>query len=168
MRNYANLGEAFEELVKMANDVYARRNIALVQKISTPWNIVRQGKKIIHAFPEGKSTLDFRGTLSGGQSISFDCKETQIEVGLPLANIEEHQIEYIRTALKMGEWSFILVSLRNGYEYFYVPGKVVLEYWETWQRNKGKRGFNTILRQDMQEIRSSNGIALDYISALRK
>ena len=75
-KNYsmANKGALFEQEIKYANESYKRRGIALIQKISTPWKVVRSGKKIVSAFPEEKSTLDFRGTVKGGLSISFDCK----------------------------------------------------------------------------------------------
>jgi recombination protein U len=100
MRNMANLGKAFEEEVKLANNTYLQRGIALVQKISTPWVVIRRGKQIVSAFPEGKSTLDFRGTVKGGMSISFDCKESEDERGLPLKHIQPHQIDYMRQALE--------------------------------------------------------------------
>lgn len=78
----ANKGRQFEEEVIRANRYYKNKGLALVQKISTPWNVVRRGKQIVSAFPSEKSTLDFRGTVKGGLSISFDCKESEDERGL--------------------------------------------------------------------------------------
>ena len=77
MVSYANRGMALEELLQFVNQIYDKQKIAVVQKISTPWKVIRKGKQIITAFPEGKSTLDFRGTVKGGLSISFDAKESQ-------------------------------------------------------------------------------------------
>jgi recombination protein U len=165
MRNMANLGKAFERTIEMVNEQYLAKQIANVQKISTPWNVVRIGTRIVKAYPSGKSTLDFRGTLLGGQSISFDCKETDKET-LPLANFEPHQIEYIRTALNFGEWSFILTHLTKTDKYYYIPGAVVLDYWDIWQKNKKRRGFNSINIQDMIQIRSREGIYLDYLEPI--
>lgn len=164
----ANKGKAFEEEVKIANRQYKARGIALVQKISTPWQVIRKGKQIVSAFPEGKSTLDFRGTVRHGIPISFDCKETKDERGLPLRNIADHQIEYMRQALGVGEITFILCYVKPLDKRYFIPGDDVIEYWDRWQRNKGKRGFNLIPVVDMKEIRSNSGIILDYLEGLEE
>ena len=167
-KNYsmANKGAGFEQEVKYANEAYKRRGLALIQKISTPWKVIRSGKKIISAFPEGKSTLDFRGTIKGGVSISFDCKESENKKGLTLKYIEPHQIDYIRNALVMGEVSFILCYMKAYDKRYLIPGQIVLDYWDYWQANKGKRNCNYIAMEDMIEVRSSNGILLDYLLGL--
>lgn len=162
----ANKGKMFEEEVIRANRYYKNKGQALVQKISTPWNVVRRGKQIISAFPEGKSTLDFRGTIKGGTSISFDCKESEDERGLPLKHIEEHQIEYIRFALEIKETSFILCSMKSIRKIFFIPGHIVIEYWDLWKVNKGKRGYNFIPIQDMKEVSYGEGANLDYLKVV--
>lgn len=163
MRNMANLGKGLEEEVKMANEAYLQRGIALVQKVSTPWVVIRRGKKIVHAFPEGKSTLDFRGTVDGGMSISFDCKESEDERGLPLKHIQPHQIDYMRKALAVNETTFILCYMKKLDRRYRIGGQRVLNFWDRWQANKGKRGYNYIPVEAMTEVRSRNGIALDYL-----
>lgn len=168
MSKYANKGKGLEDLVEYANKQYEVKGIALVQKISTPWTVIRQGTRITSAFPSGPSTLDFRGTVVGGLSISFDCKETQEEKGLPLANIQPHQIDYMRSALQMGESTFILVNIKPTNKYYKVLGGQVMHYWDTWQLNKGKRGFNFIPTDSMEEITKGKGVALDYLTGLYK
>ncbi|MFW9970263.1 MAG: Holliday junction resolvase RecU [Candidatus Odinarchaeota archaeon] len=163
----ANKGMMFEEEVKLANEAYRFKKIALIQKISTPWKVIRQGQKIISAFPEGQSTLDFRGTVRNGISISFDCKETQEIKGLPLKNIEPHQIEYIKNALEVGEISFILCYIKPLNKRFYIDGLTITQFWDRWQNNKGKRGYNFIPKEFMEEVKSRNGIVLDYLKALK-
>ena len=162
----ANKGRAFEEEVIRANTYYKNTGQALVQKISTPWNVVRRGKQIISAFPQGKSTLDFRGTIRGGISISFDCKESQDQRGLPLKNIEDHQIEYIRAALEVKEISFILCSMKSLGKVYFISGEIVLEYWDRWKSNKGKQGYNYIPTLDMKEVFYGENANLDYIRVL--
>jgi recombination protein U len=163
----ANKGMLFEEEVKIANAGYKNRGIAFIQKISTPWKVVRRGKQIVSAFPEGKSTLDFRGTVKGGLSISFDCKEVaKEERGLPLKYIEPHQIEYMRTAITMNETTFILCFMKIHDTRYLIQGEKVISYWNRWQQNKGKRGFNYIPLDQMVEVKSRNGIVLDYLSGL--
>ncbi|ARE87094.1 Holliday junction resolvase RecU [Clostridium formicaceticum] len=170
MKNYcmANKGMFFEREVIMANHQYKERGIALIQKISTPWKVLREGKKIISAFPEGKSTLDFRGTVSGGISISFDCKETTEEKGLPLQNIEAHQIEYMKKAIEVGEITFILCCILPRDKRFYIKGEVVINHWDKWQGNKRKHGYNYIPVEKMLEVRSKQGIVLNYLAVLDK
>jgi recombination protein U len=163
MRNMANLGKSFEEEVKLANAAYLERGIALVQKISTPWVVIRRGKQIVSAFPEGKSTLDFRGTVLGGMSISFDCKESEDERGLPLKHIQPHQIDYMQNALSVGEESFILCYMKKLDRRYKINGYTILNCWDEWQANKGKRGYNYIPIEAMREIKSKNGIVLDYL-----
>lgn len=162
----ANKGMFFEREVMMANTQYKERGIALIQKISTPWKVIREGNRIVSAFPEGKSTLDFRGTVKGGMSISFDCKESEDKKGLPLKHIEPHQIEYIRGALTIGEVSFILCFMKLYNKRYFIQGSKVLDYWNYWQNNKGKRNCNYIAVEDMIEVKSRNGIVLDYLKAL--
>jgi recombination protein U len=163
MRNMANLGKTFEEEVKLANAAYLERGIALVQKISTPWVVIRRGKQIVSAFPEGKSTLDFRGTVEGGLSISFDCKESEDERGLPLKHIQPHQIEYMKHALNVQEKFFILCYMKKFDKRYRIDGRTVLYMWDLWQANKGKKGYNYIPVEAMTEIRNRNGIVLDYL-----
>ncbi|WP_432401010.1 Holliday junction resolvase RecU [Wukongibacter sp. M2B1] len=167
-RQMANKGMMFEKEVIRANEGYLNRGIALIQKISTPWKVIRNGKKIVSAFPEGKSTLDFRGTVKKGISISFDCKETLETKGLPLKNIEPHQIEYIKNALEVGEVAFILCYIVPLNKRFYIDGLTVVQFWDLWQRNKRKRGYNYIPVEVMEEVKSRKGIVLDYLKALKR
>ncbi len=165
---YANKGKTFELIIKRQNDIYEQRKVANIQKISTPWNVTRIGKRIVSAFPEGKSTLDFRGTVKGGVSVSFDCKESE-ENGLPLKHIQPHQIDYIRTAMPLGEVSFILCYIKPLDKYYCIDGQTVLQAWDTWQANKGKRGYNIIPTDKMVEIKPSAGNICDYLPVvLRK
>ncbi len=168
MKNYnmANKGMGFEKEVERANEDYRYRKIANIQKISTPWKVIRRGKQIVSAFPEGKSTLDFRGTVKPGISISFDCKESEDKRGLPLAHIAPHQIEYMRDAMDFEETTFILCYMKKMDKRFLIPGTKVTGYWDRWQMNKGKRGYNFIPMEEMREIRSRKGIVLDYLEGL--
>lgn len=161
----ANKGMGFENEVKKANEHYRIIGQALIQKISTPWKVKRVGPRIVSAFPEGKSTLDFRGTVKGGLSISFDCKESEDERGLPLKYIEPHQIEYMRSAIEVNETTFILCYMKSINKRFYIDGNKVIDYWDKWQENKGRRGFNFIPVSDMEEVQFNN-FCLDYLKIL--
>ena len=159
----ANKGRALEELIKYQNQLYKAHGKANIQKISTPWKVIRNGKDIVSAFPEGKSTLDFRGTVKGGQSVSFDAKESEIEQGLPLKYITEHQIDYMRFALELSEKTFILCYIKPLDSHFIIDGTEVVQYWDRWQENKGKRGYNTIPTEAREDHPSHNGYVCDYL-----
>ena len=141
-RDMANKGRALEDLVLWQLKLYEAQGISNIQKISTPWKVIRKGKSIVSAFPEGKSTLDFRGTVRGGIPVSFDCKESEEPMGLPLKYIQDHQIDYIRKALLLGEISFLLMWVKPLNRYYIVPGEEVIRLWDRWKANKGKRGFS--------------------------
>lgn len=160
----ANKGAALEAAVEYQNELYANRGICNIQKISTPWKVIRQGNKIVSAFPEGKSTLDYRGTVRGGIPVSFDAKESEVIEGLPLKYIAEHQIDYMRAAIPLGEVTFILCQIKPFNKYYIIPGAAVIHYWDRWQVNKRKRGFNTILVEKMLPIRTNvPGYIMDYL-----
>ena len=169
MKNYkmANKGMGFEREIELANLAYKRKGIALVQKIATPWKVVQRGNKL-QAYPHQKSTLDFRGTIKNGISISFDCKESENDKGLPLQHIQPHQVMYIRDAIQVGEITFILCFMKKENKRYLILGETVIDYWDAWQKNKGKRGYNTIYTQDMIQVVSRDGIILNYIRGLEE
>lgn len=159
----ANRGRGLEDLISAQNEVYAARGIANIQKISTPWKVIRQGNRIVSALPEGKSTLDFRGTVTGGIPVSFDAKESENERGLPLKHIQPHQVEYIRTALPLGEVSFIVCLVKPLGAIYVADGADVVRLWDLWQKSKGKRGYNLIPVEEMRRV-----TLMDYLAvALR-
>lgn len=159
----ANRGRGLEELISVQNEVYASRGIANIQKISTPWKVIRQGNRIVSAFPEGKSTLDFRGTVAGGIPVSFDAKESEDERGLPLGHMRQHQVEYIRKALPLGEVSFIVCLVKPLGAIYVADGADVVRLWDLWQKSKGKRGYNLIPVEEMRRV-----TLMDYLAvALR-
>ena len=148
----ANKGRTLEELILRVLKRYEVQGVSNIQKISTPWKAIRQGKRIVSAFPEGKSTLDFRGTVKGGIPVSFDAKESEDPRGLPLKYIKPHQIDYIRAALPLGEVSFLVVWVKPLNAYYIVRGEDALRRWDCWKKNKGKRGFSLIPIEEMHRI----------------
>ncbi|MNP77701.1 hypothetical protein D3C76_1751770 [compost metagenome] len=49
---------------------------------------------------------------------------------------------------------------------FYIPGNLVIEYWDRWKANKGKKGYNYIPLSDMKEVYFDDDLFLDYLKAL--
>lgn len=162
-KKMGNKGMFLEDMIDKTNKVYFNKGMANIQKIPIPITILEQkGNMIIKAFKQGRSTLDYRGTINPAIPISFDCKETTEEKGLPMANILEHQIEFMRQALEIGEVSFLICYIEPTRKSYFIHGKTVLEKWDLWKANKGKRGYNTILVEDMIELKSGRGVPIDY------
>lgn len=169
----ANKGRVLENIIEAQNAKYEASGFANIQKISTPWTVIRRGANIVSAFPSGKSTLDFRGTVCGGVSVSFDTKESEDERGLPLSHIRPHQVDYIKSALQVGELSFLICMIKPARSIYVIDGDIVAAAWDLWQKNKGRRGFNLIRVDQMRlvsELTDSGEVdyipvALDYSGA---
>ena len=66
----------------------------------------------------------------------------------------------------MNETSFILCSMKKLNKVFFIPGEIVIEYWDRWKENKRKRGYNYIPYLDMKEIFYGENANLDYLKVL--
>lgn len=103
-----------EKIIEQANAIYAANGEAIIQKIATPWKVVRKfdplRKKriIVAAFPEEKSTVDYGGTAKG-RSIWYDAKSTKNKNSLPLANLKRHQVNYLNQVEQAGGIAFWLI-----------------------------------------------------------
>lgn len=167
----ANKGRSFEEVINYQNNTYHHKGISTIQKIPTPWVVVRRYGKIVDAYPDEKSTLDFRGAakLNDGNTypVSFDAKETEMDY-LPLKNISAHQIDFIRNAVRIGEFAFIVCHLLPLRKFFYVDGALLVKKYDEWKANKGRHGFNKILPDEMIEIPQTPGNVCDYFFILNR
>ena len=109
-----NLGLALEKIIEQANKIYAANEEAIIQKIATPWKVVRKfdpirkKKIIVAAFPEEKSTVDYGGTAKG-RSIWYDAKSTQNKTSFPLANLKRHQVNFLNQVERAGGIAFWLI-----------------------------------------------------------
>lgn len=167
----ANLGKSFEELVNYQNQLYINRGVSTVQFIPTPWVVTRRYGKIVDAHTVSKSTLDYRGSVKINNhnfAVSFDAKETSNEQGLPLRNILEHQVDFIRNCIKVGEYAFVLCSVIPNNQVYLIPGDVVVEKYDSWKANKGKHGYNLISVDCMESIPQTRGNVCDWLELLNR
>ncbi|MCL1788581.1 MAG: Holliday junction resolvase RecU [Defluviitaleaceae bacterium] len=122
-------GSAFEELVDMTNQLYAQKELAIIQKIPTPITPVavdNKSRTITSAYFEKKSTIDFIG-VAQGLPICFDAKETR-QQNLPLKNIHAHQIEFMEAFRKQQGVSFLLVHFMAKSEVFLLPSEELAKF----------------------------------------
>jgi recombination protein U len=71
----SNLGKNTEELVSQACEVYTVNKTANIQKIPTPFKIIKTQGKFLIAVPEQKSTVDYLGEYEG-IPFAMEVKET--------------------------------------------------------------------------------------------
>lgn len=128
--NQGKRGMKLEEMLEMTNHTYRIKNIALVEKIPTPWRVYFDKKgKGSRATPQKKSSVDFGGTIKGGQSIYFEAKSTINKTSFPLKNIEQHQIDYLLFVKSLGGIGFFIIEFSSIDRRFVAPVEFVNEYW---------------------------------------
>lgn len=170
MIRYGNRGQRLEDLIEQANEIYLRKNKAVISKIPTPWKVQRKyspyskSYQISNAFPEKKSTVDFGGTANF-HSIWFDVKSTKNKTSFPLKNIHKHQVEYLEKVAKQGGKAFFLIHSeyhRKTWilwidQFFAFTGQfdrksIPFEWFET----------------NCETIPKGTGVALDYLPVVLK
>ncbi|MDO7908453.1 Holliday junction resolvase RecU [Paenibacillus sp. JX-17] len=166
MSTYANRGMGFEALINYANEQYLAREIANIQKVSTPWKVVRQGSRIVNAFPEGKSTVDYMGDYKG-RSICFEAKSTEVETRFPLSNFERHQIDVIRSWRGI---AFALLHFENLQETYLLTKEQLLHWWDGQFKDGRKSIPLAWIRENARRIggpgSSRSVIVLDYLQVV--
>jgi recombination protein U len=142
-----------ETLIEYANAQYAAKGIAQIQKVSTPWKVIRNGTKIVSAFPEKKSTVDYIGDYNG-HSICFEAKSTENKTSFPLSNFEAHQIMF------MHKWKgikFAIIEFTTHKETYFIP----FDY--LFARYTDSKSIPYKWIAEHPKIGSGNGIFLDYL-----
>jgi recombination protein U len=170
MARYSNRGLFLEEMIEQANAVYNERGLAVIHKIPTPWKVQRKFSpyskqyQISNAFPEKKATVDFGGTAQKW-SVWFDVKATKNKLSFPLANIHQHQRDYLEKVDKQGGKAFILIH-----------SEVQNKTWLIWindlldfiKQDIRKSLTFEWLDQNCEEVKSSGSIILDYLPIVLK
>lgn len=158
---------AFEYLVEMTNNQYALKGIATIQKVATPWKVIRRGKKIVSAFPEEKSTVDFIGVFNG-RAIAFDAKSTRVNTRFDLSNLEDHQFEFLKRWKDNGGISFLLVEFASLREIYILPFRHLEAWWNEAKRGGRKSIPYNFFMMECDLVKGKNGILLDYLSIIEK
>lgn len=114
-------GSTLEELINRTNQQYREKALAMIQKIPTPITPIEIDKEHRHitlAYFEQKSTVDYIGAVQG-IPVCFDAKESH-SLNFPLANIHEHQIEFMRDFEKQDGIAFLLIYYTEPDRYYYM------------------------------------------------
>lgn len=119
---YANRGSALEELLRMSNESYRRKGIALIEKIPTEFLPIRDHNGRVVSFKvTHKASVDFIGRWHD-HPISIEAKQTSSDA-IRLDAVQENQAR-ILDEFMVGGLGCVVVSF-GGKRFFTVP-------WEFW------------------------------------
>ncbi len=161
-------GSAFEDMINTTNDKYKEHGLACIQKVPTPIKVTKidnEKRLITEGYFEKKSSVDYIGVVQG-YSVCFDAKETSIN-NLPIANIHEHQIEYMRSFIKQKGIAFLLVHFKHVDEMFFLPCEVIFSYYEKSKQGGMKNIPYSAFEQEYRVYRKGNYL-VHYLEAISK
>lgn len=117
--NNKNRGMILEKIINKTIDLYKESNVAIFHKKNLDITFSKTSKnlKLENAFISKKSTVDYYGIYKG-IFVAFEAKSTN-ENYLPLNNIKDHQIEYLKLIKSHGGCAFFIILLKN-HQYFYI------------------------------------------------
>lgn len=123
-KRYANRGAPFEEFLRFANERYAKRQIAIIEKLPTEFIPLRNSSgKICGAKVEHKSKVDFIGRYQH-YPIAIEAKNSN-EDNIRFDAIQPHQADYMDAFTEQpGTIGLVLLSF-NLKRFFVIP-------WAFW------------------------------------
>ena len=161
-------GSTLEELINRSNEQYREKGLALIQKVPTPITPVRIAKdtrQITLAYFEQKSTVDYIGAVQG-IPVCFDAKECK-ETVFPLANIHEHQVEFMRHFEEQNGISFILISYTQKNEFYYLRFRDLLRFWKRAAEG-GRKSFRYEELDPEYFLPKVPGVLVPYLDCMQK
>lgn len=161
-------GSALESLVNQTNEQYAKKGLALIQKVPTPITPVRIDKEHRHitlAYFGQKSTVDYIGAVQG-VPVCFDAKECAAGT-FPLANVHPHQIQFMRDFERQGGVSFLLIFFQRLDRLYYLRLEKLLEFWERMQEG-GRKSFTVGELEPEFYLKSRGAVLVPYLDGLQR
>jgi len=161
-------GSTLEDLVNRTNEKYLANNLALIQKVPTPItpiNIDKDTRHITLAYFDQKSTVDYIGAVQG-VPVCFDAKECHTDT-FPLANIHEHQVEFMQNFEKQDGVAFILISFTHRNEFYYMRFKELLDFWNR-KLEGGRKSFRYEELDERFFLNETPGVFIPYLETLQK
>lgn len=161
-------GSALEEVINRTNEKYLESELALIQKIPTPItpiNIDKDSHHITLAYFEQKSTVDYIGAIQG-IPVCFDAKECNTDT-FPLANIHEHQMQFMENFEKQGGIAFILISFSKRDEFYYMQFSLLKKFWQR-AKDGGRKSFRYEELDSEFFLKTKGGILVPYLEGVQK
>ena len=162
----ANRGQGFERLITRSAAIYRQKNQALIDKIPTSWVVQRAGKRIVSAFPEKKSGVDYIGIIATGRPIAIEAKSTIERTRFPLSLIEPHQYDFLKQWHTLGGFAFILLEFSKLREIYRIPFVLLQEYIEAAAAGGRKSIPYEEIKIQCDEIKSREGVPVAFLDGL--
>lgn len=160
-------GSTLEDLLNRTNEKYRENGLALIQKIPTPITPIKIDKESRHitlAYFDQKSTVDYIGAVQG-IPVCFDAKECNTDT-FPLANIHEHQLEFMNQFEKQDGIAFILIYYTHRDEFYYLRFETLKKFWDR-AVNGGRKSFRLEELEVDFFLPKINGILVPYLNMLQ-
>ena len=160
-------GSTLEDLLNRTNEKYRENGLALIQKIPTPITPIKIDKESRHitlAYFDQKSTVDYIGAVQG-IPVCFDAKECNTDT-FPLANIHEHQLEFMNQFEKQDGIAFILIYYTHRDEFYYLRFETLKKFWDR-AVNGGRKSFRLEELEENFFLPKINGILVPYLTMLQ-
>ncbi len=155
-------------MVNRTNEQYAESGLAIIQKIPTPItpiNIDKQSRHITLAYFDQKSTVDYIGAVQG-IPVCFDAKECAKDT-FALANIHEHQVEFMKQFEKQGGIAFFLIYYSAKDILYYLPLEMLIYFWDR-AREGGRKSFRYDELNPEYVLPKKHGVLVPYLDMLKK
>jgi len=159
-------GSTLEDMINRTNEKYKEAHLALIQKIPTPItpiNIDHESRHITLAYFDQKSTVDYIGTVQG-VPVCFDAKECGTDT-FALANIHEHQVEFMREFERQEGVAFFLIYYTHKDYMYYLNFRTLLKFWERMKAG-GRKSFRFDELDPLWEIKHKAGVLVPYLEQL--
>lgn len=144
-QDYSNRGMTLEEDINTTNTFYLDTDKAIIHKKPTPIQIVnvhypkRSAAVITEGYFKQASTTDYNGIYKH-KYIDFEAKETKNKTRFPLSNMHEHQINHMKSIIKHGGISFLIIRFTVYNETYYLPAESFFPFWDN-QFNDGRKSI---------------------------
>ena len=161
-------GSTLEDLINRTNDMYREHGLALVQKIPTPITPIKMNEdhtQITLAYFDQKSTVDYIGAVQGFP-VCFDAKECAADT-FALANIHEHQIDFMDAFEKQGGISFVLIYYAHLDRFHYLRYSRLRVFWDR-MNGGGRKSFRIDELEEGFDIVPHSGILVPYLDGIKK
>ena len=161
-------GSVLEDMINRTNEKYEEAGLALIQKVPTPItpiNIDKETRHITLAYFEQKSTVDYIGAVQG-IPVCFDAKESAADT-FALANIHEHQVEFMQKFEKQGGIAFFLIYYTHKDLMYYLPLEMLLYFWNR-AKEGGRKSFRYEELNPAYIIPKKGGVLVPYLEAMKK
>lgn len=160
-------GSTLEDLINRTTDQYREKGLALIQKVPTPItpiNIDKESRHITLAYFEKKSTVDYIGAVQG-IPVCFDAKECATDT-FPLANVHEHQAEFMEDFERQGGIAFFLIYYTGRNEFYYLRYCDLRVFRERAQEG-GRKSFKITELNPRYFLKANRGFFVPFLDGIQ-